>query len=296
MTTIVIDHRTRNAEPAETRSQSTQPSIKPAPAKPAITVNGVIIPHKAIAREVQNHPAESPADAWTEAARALIVRELLMHQALRLGIEAQPGEDKDGRRETDEESLLRILLDRELSVPDADEMSCRRYYDKNANRFRSADLFEAAHILFSADQRDSIAFAAARDSANATLELLSAQPNDFSALARERSACSSSRDGGHLGQFTQDQVTLEFATALDRLAPGEITAKPVEAPYGFHIIRLDRRITGRTLPFDAVHERIAAHLADSVWRRAAAQYVSLLAGQATITGFDFGGADTPLVQ
>jgi peptidyl-prolyl cis-trans isomerase C len=298
MATIVIDHRARDAETDMTPSRvhSARLSIKPAPTKPTIAVNGTVIPHAAIAREVQNHPAENPAEAWAEATRALIVRELLMQQALRLGIEAQSHEDKDGRRETDEEALLRTLLDRELSVPNADETSCRRYYDKNLSRFRSADLFEAAHILFSADQRDAVAFAAARDSANAALELLLARPDSFPALARELSTCSSSRDGGHLGQLTRDQVTPEFTAALDGLAPGEITAKPVETPYGVHIIRLDRRIEGRTLPFDTVRERIAAHLTDSVWRRAVAQYISLLAGQATITGFDFGGADTPLVQ
>jgi len=70
----------------------------------------------------------------------------------------------------------------------------------------------------------------------------------------------------------------------------------VETPYGVHVIRLDRRVNGQTLPFEAVRKRIASHLKSSVWRRAAAQYISLLAGRATITGFDFGGAETPLVQ
>lgn len=298
MATIIVDHRTAAVEQAQAASSkpTARPAVKPGPARPVITVNGVVIPHAAIAREVQNHPAESPAEAWTEAARALIVRELLMHEVGRLGIEAQPGEDDGGRRETDEEALIRTLLDREISVPEVDEASCRRYYDKNLKRFRSADLFEAAHILFSADWRDTEAFAAAVDSARSAIALLAKHPARFPDLARELSACSSSGEGGHLGQLTRDQVTPEFAAALDRLSPGEITSTPVETPYGVHVIRLDRRIEGRALPFDAARERIAAHLKGSVWRRAAAQYISLLAGQATITGFDFGGAETPLVQ
>lgn len=298
MATIVIDHREAKAEPVVTGSptQDAHQTVKPAAVKPSIAVNGVTIGHADIAREVQNHPAESPPQAWAEAARALIVRELLMQHAHQLAIEPQPGKEEEDRHETDEEALIRILLERELSVPEADEMSCRRYYDKNRDRFRSADLFEAAHILFPADLRDPPAFTKAVDSARAALELLSVQPDRFPDLARKLSACSSSVDGGHLGQFTRDQTTPEFAAALDRLASREITGTPVETPYGVHIIRLDRRIEGRTLPFDAVHQQIAAYLADSVWRRAAAQYISLLAGQATITGFDFEGADTPLVQ
>ena len=48
----------------------------------------------AIARETQNHPAAKPIDAWLAAARALVVRELLLQEARRLGIEAVAG----GRR------------------------------------------------------------------------------------------------------------------------------------------------------------------------------------------------------
>lgn len=296
MATIVVDHRIPVSEPAAPPKQNERPTVKPGPAKPAITVDGVVAPHAAIAREVQNHPAESPAEAWAKAVRALIVRELLVREAERLGIETEPGKVGEDRRETDEEALIRVLLEREISVPEADEMSCRRYYEKNLKRFRSADLFEAAHILFSADRNDAEAFAAAVDSARSAIALLSRQPARFADLARELSACSSAGEGGHLGQITRDQVTPEFAAALDRLAPKEITSMPVATPYGVHVIRLDRRIEGRTLPFEAARDRIAAHLEDSVWRRAAAQYISLLAGRATITGFEFGGADTPLVQ
>jgi peptidyl-prolyl cis-trans isomerase C len=298
MATITVDHRASSGKQAQTTSPEpkARPAVNPQPARPAITVDGVVIPHASIAREVQNHPAESPAEAWTDAARALIVRELLLQEAGRLGIEAERRQDNEGRRETNEEALIRTLMDGEISVPEPDDASTRRYYEKNLRLFRSADLFEAAHILFSADWSDNDTFAAAVDSAKSVIALLGENPSRFAELARQLSACSSSSEGGHLGQFTRDQVTPEFSAALDHLRPGEISLEPVETPYGVHIIRLDRRIDGRTLPFDAVHERIIDHLRESVWRRAAAQYISLLAGQATIEGFDFGGADTPLVQ
>src|SRR3546814_7417746 len=44
---------------------------------------------------------------------------------------------------------IRQLLDREIVVPAPDEASCKRYYENNRRRFRSPDLFEASHILFS---------------------------------------------------------------------------------------------------------------------------------------------------
>jgi len=50
-----------------------------------VSINGVVVPRDAIAREVQHHAASSPAAAWKEAARALAVRELLLQKARRIG-------------------------------------------------------------------------------------------------------------------------------------------------------------------------------------------------------------------
>jgi hypothetical protein len=55
-----------------------------------VSVNDVTIPHAAIAREVQNHAAESPKAAWEEATRALVIRELLLQRARKLDLLAEP--------------------------------------------------------------------------------------------------------------------------------------------------------------------------------------------------------------
>jgi hypothetical protein len=73
----------------------------------AVSVNGVAIPHDAIARELQHHPESTPARAWQQAARALVVRELLLQEARRLGLQPACAVDAEGRCETDEEALVR---------------------------------------------------------------------------------------------------------------------------------------------------------------------------------------------
>src|SRR5690606_38511710 len=99
-------------------------------AKPAlVSVNGVVVPRDAIAREVQQHPAPTPLAAWKEAARALAVRELLLQEARRLDVSGEPLSDGEGRRETDEEAAIRLLVEREVVVPEPDEAACRRYYE-----------------------------------------------------------------------------------------------------------------------------------------------------------------------
>ena len=66
--------------------------------------------------------------------------------------------------------------------------------------------------------------------------------------------------------------------------------------YGVHVLRLDRRTEGETLPFEAVRARIAIHLKERTKRRGVADYIALVAGQAGIAGFDPPAATSRLVQ
>lgn len=256
----------------------------------AVAVNGVTIPRDLIAREIQNHPAKSPAEAWTAAARSLVVRELLLQEAHRRSVAAAPLEDAEGRRETEDEALIRTLVEREVTTPVADEDACRRYYQQNRRRFRSPDIYEAAHILIPATRGDARAYAQARDVATVLLEELKEYPERFSDLARAHSACSSASEGGNLGQLTTGQTTPEFESALLALTPGEMTLEPVATHYGFHIIYLHRHIEGRELPFELVADRISDYLTESVQLRATAQYIARLVSAATVTGIDMPGA------
>lgn len=259
-----------------------------------VSVNGAVIANADIAREVQNHHGGNPKSAWDAAARALVIRQLLLQRAHDLALTPAPI-SQDGLRETDEESLIRILLEQEVRTPTADEATCRRYYQSNQARFRAPDLYEPLHILFKADPADETAYADARAKAEATAAALAANPGRFEAMARAVSDCSSAAEGGRLGQVSTGDTTPEFETALNALSPGQISP-PVETRYGIHIIRLDRKIAGQTLPFEQVRDRIAAYLHEASWRRAVSQYIALLAGQATITGCDLPAAASPLLQ
>ena len=251
-----------------------------------VSVNGVVIPHDAVAREVQHHPESAPVRAWQQAARALAVRELLLQEARRQDLKAERQTDGDGRRETDEEALIRSLIARNVRLPEADEDACRRYYDQNRRRFRSADLYEASHILIAARRDRPEAFAAARDRAEVVLATLASEPGRFADLAAAHSDCPSASAAGNLGQITRGDTTPEFEWALVRLAPGEMTKAPVESRYGFHIIRLDRHIPGRELPFTLVRDRVAEYLTARTHRTALAQFVARLAARAVIAGID----------
>src|SRR5437016_113282 len=127
------------------------------PKPKTVSVNGTVIPREVIAREVQNHPAEKPILAWRAAARALVVRELLLQESRRLDIAAEPLRDAEGRSETAEEAAMRALIEREVVTPEPDEAACLRFYEQNHRRFRTGDLYEAAHILIAAPGNDAAA-------------------------------------------------------------------------------------------------------------------------------------------
>jgi peptidyl-prolyl cis-trans isomerase C len=255
-------------------------------ARMPVAVNGVTISHDAIARETQNHPAPTPIAAWTAAARALAVRELLLQEARRLELRPESAVDEAGRRETEEEALVRALIAQEVETPTPDEESCRRYYQHNLGRFRSADIYEASHILIAARRDQPEAFAVAHEQATALLHRLQQDPSLFAELAEAHSACPSAASGGNLGQLTLGATTPDFERALLALQPGETSSEPIATRYGFHIIRLDRHIPGRELPFEVAQERLARYLIERSRRMAIAQYVARLASRAQLSGVD----------
>ena len=249
-----------------------------------ISVDGIEIPREEIAREAQNHKGASSFDCWREAARALVIRQLLLQEAAREGIAPEPVRDALSRVESTEEALIRQLIDAKVVVREPDEEACLRYFSQNPRRFRTPALHEASHILCVAPAPDARAAAKAR--AGALIEELRGAPQRFADLAALHSACSSAAQGGNLGQIGPGQTVPPFEKALAGMEEGTISTAPVETRYGFHVIRLDRRIAGRALAIEMVKGRIQAYLADRAHHDALYSYVRWLAVHARITGIE----------
>lgn len=283
-----------SANQSPTAGCSVKPAIEARPR--SVAVNGTVIPRDAIARETQNHTASSPIDAWRKAARALAIRELLLQEGRRLAVPAEPLTDEEGRRETEEEALVRALIDRAVATPVADEAACRRFFEANRARFASGSTYVVAHILLPAAPADAAARAAAESRAASIIETLRREPERFAALALEFSACPSRDNGGSLGEISSGDTVSEFEAVLKRAEVGKVHPAPVRSRYGVHVVRLDRRAEGKPLPYEAVADRIADYLAESVERRALSQYIAVLAARATIVGVDLTPADANLMH
>jgi len=260
----------------------------PKPLMPDVSVNGEEISAADIAAEAQNHhaPKGKPGLAWRAGARALVVRALLLQEARKRDLQPNPRELSAGKFETDEESMIREVMELAV-VPDTpDAAQIRAIYEADKERFRAPSLFEPAHILFVADPEDAVARAEARAKAMAAVQTLLEEPKSFSKLAAELSDCPSRDAGGQLGQISSGDTVPEFESALDALNAGEMAPEPVESRYGFHVVRLNAKAVGDILPFDAVKTQISEAFERAAWGRAAKAFVNDLVEGAQIVGLD----------
>jgi peptidyl-prolyl cis-trans isomerase C len=251
-----------------------------------IRVNEVWISDDEIHREMQYHPAPSREQAERKAARALLVRQILLSEAVRTGILSGDAVSPEAV-----EAAVAELIEQNVDVEDPGEAESRAFYDRIGNRLRSPDLFEASHILFLAPQDDVSLRVRARTAAFEVLEFLESDPSRFEDLARAHSDCSSAGSGGSLGQLSPGDSVAEFEAALSELSPGEIRKTPVETRFGFHIVRLDRRAPGRPLTFEAAKGRVREYLREARWRERFHGYVRKLASTMEIEGFDLKDSD-----
>lgn len=247
----------------------------------AVIVNDVELTDAEMEAELPHHTdAENPVQ---RAMTALVLRRILLDEAVRLDIAG-----------SDDEATLDALLEKEVQVPTPDEQTCRRYYSRHPERFTVGQLLEVDHILFQVTPQ--IQLEALRGLAQDTLNMLMADPAQFAEQARSLSNCPSGAVGGSLGQLTRGDTVPEFERAVFAMQASELLPRLLETRYGLHIVRVNRRIEGRLLPYEEVAEGIADALAaasrDTAWK----QYLKLLVGRARIEGIELEGADSLLVQ
>ncbi len=267
-----------------------EPMIPPPPSFGEVIVNGVEILPEAIAQEIQHHPAPDAETAWVEAARALAVRELLLQEAVRLGLDPEPEADEAGRGEADDDALVRMVLEEGVQPARAGEAECRRYYEASRDRFRTPDLFEAAHILIEPEGQDEGAWAAAEAQARAIITDVGDDPAKFAVAARGLSACTSKLQDGSLGQIRRGELVPSVQAGLEALRDGQTGRDPIRSRFGWHVLRLQRRIEGRVIPFEHARDKIADMLEARSWSVEAARYVAELARRGKVEGVLIEGA------
>jgi peptidyl-prolyl cis-trans isomerase C len=151
----------------------------------------------------------------------------------------------------EEQAIREVYLEREIDGRITDAM-VQDAYQAHLTANPPVEEHHARHILLETEE--------------AALEVIVLLDGgaDFAELAKERSTGPSGPNGGDLGYFTADQMVPEFSQAAAALEPGQHTAEPVKTQFGWHVIKLEGRRIGETVPLEEIEVQLREVLARDV--------------------------------
>jgi peptidyl-prolyl cis-trans isomerase C len=133
--------------------------------------------------------------------------------------------------------------------PKMSEAAAKRYYTRNRRHY-STDKVQVQHILLS-DEKTALEI----------LKKAKARGADFQKLAETYSKDPSAKNNrGDIGVITRDSPFVEaFKNAAFAAKKGEIIG-PVKTQFGYHVIKVVDKSTGKILNYDEVELRVKADL------------------------------------
>lgn len=187
---------------------------------------------------------------------------------------------EDLREQLKLEKVLSSHVDQDFEVTD---VQVREFYDENVEEFfQEQESVSARHILIGFEDDDSEA-----DKAEKLLKIQELRSSivdneiDFAQAAEDHSSCPSFANGGSLGSFGRGQMVPSFENVAFEQPIGEVS-EPVETDFGYHLILVDDRSPGRTVPFDEVEGRVREFLIQQQQQQANQQFVQMLSEDAEI--------------
>jgi peptidyl-prolyl cis-trans isomerase SurA len=165
----------------------------------------------------------------------------------------------------------------------------REFYDANRSKYTEDESYRARHIFFKINEK-SAAEEIKRSMINALMVLAEAKSGkDFIGLAKTYSEDPAARkDGGDLGIFKKGDMQPELESAIIEMKPGEIS-ELVYTPVGFHIIKLEERISGKLKPFEGIKAEIEEAIYKKKSEERFSQWAKDLRGKASIEIKDLKG-------
>ncbi len=142
------------------------------------------------------------------------------------------------------------------------ESELKAEYERRKDSFTAPDQVVAAHILIKVDPNGGpAADQAAREKADKIAARAKAG-EDFAKLANETTEDPSGKGkGGELPPFARGQMVPEFEEAAFQMNPGEIRG-PIKSQFGYHVIKLIRKVPSHVRPFEEVRGQIASELSE----------------------------------
>lgn len=153
--------------------------------------------------------------------------------------------------------IARFEIGNRVKVSDKD---IDQYYNAHQKEFWEDGQVRARHILFIAERGSSETNRKAKlEQAKKVLSEIR-KGGDFVELAKKYSEDVSANDGGDVGFVVRGKMVREFEDAVFNLKQGQIS-EIVETEYGYHIIKVEEILAGKTLTLKDAKVRISEILA-----------------------------------
>lgn len=249
----------KSAEDAKPAAESTGTAVATIDGKPI----GSELLDEYSRLQTRKPASELTPEQRKELLEQLIHLELTANAAVKSGLDKNP--DTVARLEIGRLNVLAdAALTEHLKGKEATEQEMRAEYETQVAAMPKLE-YRARHILV-----------ATEPFAQTIIDQLN-KGADFAALARKESM-DSSQSGGELGWFSAARMVPEFATAVASLKKGEITPKPVQTKFGWHVIQLED--TRATTPPD--YEEVKSKLGQIVQNKKMQAYLDELKKTAKI--------------
>ncbi|EJF88181.1 peptidylprolyl isomerase [Bartonella melophagi] len=172
--------------------------------------------------------------------KAYLDMQALAKAAIERGIDKTEVYDK--RMAIMRDNVLQRLYFKQMVVDKIQDADLQALYDKEVAALPKEDEVKARHILVKT-----------KEAAEAIVKRLK-KGESFEEIAKKDSTDGSASVGGDLGYFSYGQMVKPFEDAAFSLKVGEYTKKPVESPFGWHIIKVEDRRPKQPPAFDDVKE------------------------------------------
>lgn len=172
--------------------------------------------------------------------------------------------------------LQEAYLNRRVEAEVTDD-ALKARYEEFIKTVPANDEVRARHILLKTEQEAKDAIEEIQGGA------------EFAEVAKARSTGPSASSGGDLGYFTKDQMVPEFAEAAFAMSTGEVSKKPVQTSFGWHVILVVDRRPGAKPSFADSAEQLRTEMTREIVNRLLAE----LQGTATVERFNMDGSALP---
>ncbi|WP_374586022.1 peptidylprolyl isomerase [Pseudoduganella sp.] len=239
----------------------------PAIAQNVATVNGKAIPAAQMEAAVKQAAAQGQPDSpqlREMIKKSLIGREVLVQEATKQGVAANK-EVKDALEQARQDIIIRALLVDYVKKNPVSDAEIKAAYDQ-FKASKGDKEYHARHILVKTEKEATDIIAKLKGGAK------------FEELAKASQDPGSAANGGDLDWAAPGNYVKPFADAMVALKDGQITEKPVQSQFGYHVIKLEG---SRAAKVPALEE-IKPQIAESLTQRKVAAYRDQLVSKAKV--------------